>query len=262
MVISGCSADRLLLEILLPRDQLEKFILPKVRELCASAGDVPLSLFMDSAGLSRKSLDVDCAHISGLPPLLVQLNAGREFTCLMSHVADQLHFYVHPVQEDLANTLSLINDVLCDHYSVDQHRQQLPREDVKCGQICCMYSSELRHWCRGVVTSLKTELADGVLTCLIFHLDYGLSEWMETSDLFVLIESLRGYSSQVLCCHFEEVAAECSAAVLLNPDIKSLRSDVYSCSIPRGHNLSECAQFMQRAAEEKQLFVVVKEKGT
>lgn len=272
--ISESTPNGVSLEILLPQEQLEKSILPNVIQ----GGDyldkqsmIPLSLFMASLRLSTRPHDMKSddkranCHISSLQPLLVNLNAAGEFTCLMSHVADELHFYIHPVQEDLAHTMNLINDVLYSHYSAETNRVHLSPENIKCGNVCCVYSMELQHWCRGAITSIKTDISGGVLTCLIFHLDYGVSEWMESSNVFTLVEHLCEYPSQVVCCSFKEVTAdgclEQGNIVLINPDIKGFVENTYTCSITRGEILSECSHFMRAATQEKQLFVVVKENG-
>lgn len=265
--ICESSLNQVSLEIILPREQLMKSILLNVtrhNDCLDKHSTVPLSLFMNSICLSTRPCDMierAISHISALPPLVIRFNASREFTCLMSSVADKMHFYVHPVQEDLAHTMNLINDVLSNHYTHELNRIHFSPESIKYGNVCCIHSAELNHWCRGVITSIKTDLSGGPLTCSVFLLDYGVSEWVESSDVFILVKPLCEYPSQVVCCCFEEISADCAGEVLLSPDINGVSSNTYKCLITQGKILSECAHFMRAATDEKQLFVVVKQNG-
>lgn len=265
------SPNPVALEIFLPQKELKESVLANF-VFCDNIlkGDsiIPLSSFMDCVGLSSLHPRLEnggVLHYTDLPPLIIRLNASQEFTCLMSHVSGEMLFYVHPVQEDLAHNMNFINDQLYSHHSTEQHCVQMPCEDIKCGNICSSYSVELQQWCRGIITSIKTEVSGEKLECLVFFLDYGVSEWRDSSKLFNLINSLRRYPSQVVCCNFKEVTrkGECKAGtthVLSNPKVAGCVSGAYECLISQIH-ISECVHFMRKATEEKQLFVVVNEKG-
>lgn len=269
------SSDVLPVEVLVPWEELKKstclnLILPKEM---LNKDFVPLSVFMDTVGLScidralESRAKVGFIHISRLPPLVVKLNSSREFTCLMSHVSDSMHFYLHPVQENLAHDMTFISNELCDNFSSAEESQMLP-EHIQCGSVCCVFSVDFQQWCRGVVVSLKKEQGEGKPECLVFYLDYGGSEWMEPSKLFSLPKSLQKLPSQVVCCSFDELTANSSRRggegkmLLTNPDLGSFENhNNYVCSIVQQELASKGVEFISTATEEKQLFVVVKETG-
>lgn len=277
--ISECKLpNQASVEVCIPLNELRKSAILNVTlqdDILQRNSTLSLSAFMNYTRLSFAAMRLhdttfDCtlevSHISLLPPLVVELSASSDFTCLVSRVSNQLHFYVHPVQEELAHTMSFISDQLHTHYSVEKNRVQLSPEDVKCGSVCCVSSVKSQHWCRGVITSVKSEITSGEgLKCLIFYLDYGESEWLESSQVFKLMKSLCEYPPQVMCCCFEEVTAcgdmtaeELTEAPLANPDVKGFVCDAYSCSIKQKEISSKCARFMRAATEDKQLVVFVK----
>lgn len=271
------SLDVTLLEVFLPYKEVERstFLNLVLEDEFVNKDLIPLSLFMGSIGLpcvndSDKKLnnvgDGDILHIAHLPPLIVKLDTAQEFTCLMSHVADQMHFYVHPVQEHLVHDTNSINAEIGDHYSISANRTQLPPDSMKCGSLCCIFSSEFQQWCRGVVVSVKSDQSGIQPKCLILFIDYGGSEWMDSSKVFTLIKSLSVYPPQVVCCCFEEVTADNSGTEakasfklpLGNPDFGDFNT---GSSVSRKDLSSKSVEFIKRATEEKQLFVVVKGKG-
>lgn len=271
------SSDVLSVKVLVPWEELKKstclnLILP---EEVLNKDFVPLSVFMDTVGLScisralENGAEEEFIHISHLPPLVVKLNSSQEFTCLMSHVNDDMLFYLHPVQENLAHDMTFISNELCDNYpSAEESHGQMLSEHIRCGSVCCVFSVDFQQWCRGVVVSLKKEQSEGKPECLVFYLDYGGSEWMEPSKLLPLPKSLQKLPSQVVCCSFDELTANSSRRggegkmLLTNPDLGSFEShNNYVCSIVQRELASKGVEYISTATEEKQLFVMVKENG-
>lgn len=270
-------------EVLVPREEIMRSTLLNLvlRDDLLKNDFIPLSSFMDSVGLCgmdsgvdrvvRNGFEDDFVHISHLPPLVVKLNSSQEFTCLMSHVTDDIHFYVHPVQENLAHDMTFVSNQLCDHYSTKEKCVQLSTEHVQCGSVCCVYSADFQQWCRGVIVGLKREhCGTGNPECLIFYLDYGGSEWMESSKVFPLVNYLRRLASQVVCCSFDEITANSSRggvvsarkALLTNPDLGSFETpNNYVCSVVQRDLVAKGVSFISAATEGKQLFVIVKENG-
>lgn len=268
------SLDVTLLEVFLPYKEVERSTLLNVvvGDEFVNKDLIPLSLFMGSIGLpcvndGNKKInnvgDGDILNIAHLPPLIVKLDTAQEFTCLMSHVADQMHFYVHPVQEHSVHDMNSVNAEIGDHYSISANSTQLPPDSMKCGSLCCVFSSEFQQWCRGVIISLKSDQSGKQPICLVLFLDYGGSEWLDLSKVFALIKSLSVYPPQVVCCCFKEVtidnggtkAEESFKQPLGNPDFEGFNT---GCSVSRS---SKCVEFIKRVTKEKQLFVVVKGKG-
>jgi hypothetical protein len=261
------SSDVVPVEVLVPWEDLKK---STCLSLCLSEEIlnkefVPVSAFMDTVGLScisRTSEFDEFLHFSCLPPLVVKLTSSREFTCLMSHVTDDMLLYLHPVQENSAHDITFIDNELYDHYSTEKNCAELSY--VRCGSVCSVHSVDFQQWCRCVVVSLKND-GDG-LECLIFYLDYGGSEWVEPSKLLPLPKSVRKLPPQVVCCSFEELTAKRRESenkeVLTNPDFENFKSqNNYACSIVSQELVSKGVQFITAATEEKQLFVVIKETG-
>ena len=259
-------------EVLVPWEKLRKsaclnLFLPKE---VSDKDFVHLSAFMDlSCNFSAldERIGEDFIHISHLPPLLVKLNSCGEFTCLMSHVTDDLRCYVHPVQENLAHDMTFISDELC---ATGRSHDQLSSEHVRCGSVCCVFSKDFQHWCRVVVVCLKKEQGEEKTECLVFYLDYGGLEWIEPSKLFRLPKLLQKLPSQVVCCNFDELTANSSRSgadltekrLLTNPDLEGFESrNNYVCSIVQQELASKGVQFITSATKEKQLFVMVKETG-
>ena len=265
VTIKKFASDRVLLDVVLPVEVLRQSLFPNVigcSDFSEEQSPVVLSSFLKRTGLvSILKSEGSVSHVSSLPPLVIQLNTAREFTCLVSHVTEELRMYVHPVQEDMAHAMTYITEVISGHYSCEDNCIRMSTEDAKCGSFCCVYSEEVECWCRGVMTSTKTNLPGGTLSCLIFHLDYGFSEWTDCSKVFHLVESLCTFPSQVVCCSLSEITAEVcdEKKVLTNPDVKSFSGNPYTCSITRQDVLFECAQFLRTATKEKQLYVIVKQ---
>lgn len=272
-------SDVVCVEVFVPHEEIRRSTLLNLilREDLLKNDFVLLSSFMDSMGLSivdkelSNGVEDDFIHISHLPPLVVKLNSSQEFTCLMSHVTDDMHFYVHPVQENLAHEMTFISNQLCDHYSTEENCVQLSSEHVQCGSVCCVFSADFQQWCRGVIVGLKREqCGTGNPECLVFYLDYGGSEWMESCKVFPLVKSLRRLASQVVCCSFDEVTANSSRGgvsstrktLLTNPDLGSFETpNNYVCSVVQRDLVSKGVCFISSATEGKQLFVIVKENG-
>lgn len=271
--ISECKgSNHISSEVLFPILEVKKSLFPtSVLEMDLKNDLISMSSLIDSIGFCHADkchIDSkkDNLHISHLPPLIVKLNSSLEFTCLMSHVTDEAHFYVHPIQEDLAHNMNLINDELYDHYTMSENCIPLPLEDLKCGILCSVYSVEFQQWCRGVITRIKHDISERLPTCLIFFLDYGGTEWIEACKIFYLISSVKKFPSQVVCCNFEEITNyddfDSEVEVLMNPDLASHADNCYTCSVSQKEVLSQCVQFLKSATEEKSLFIVVKGKGT
>lgn len=254
------------MEVILKHEELKKSIFLSVNPEgdMKSEDSVSLSQFLCSVGLCcesklENSTEGCNLQISHLPPLVVQLDSTWQFTCLVSHVADEMHFYVHPVQENLAHDMNYIDGELCNHYSVEDNCIRIPSEDLKCGSVCCVYSVNIQQWCRGVITSLKSEFFGEAPKCLVFFFDYGESEWVELAKVFTLIKSLSGYPCQVMCCCLEEVSnSDETGEILKNPDLESFTNQNYFCSM---RAVSECVGMMKRVTEGKKLFVAVKGEG-
>lgn len=256
-------------EVLVPWERLKKLALMNLflSKEVSEKDFLHLSAFMDSVGLScnYRAVDIgigeDFVHISQLPPLLVKLNSSGEFTCLISHITDDLRCYIHPVQKNLAHDLTFISNELC---AAGKNRDLLLSAHVQCGSVCCVFSVDFQHWCRVVIVSLKKEQGGEKTECLVFYLDYGGLEWMEPSELFPLPKLLQKLPSQVVCCNFDEITtrSETEKRPLTNPDIGGFEAhNNYVCSIVQQDLASKGVEFITAATEEKQLFVVVKEDG-
>lgn len=266
LVIKSESQDHVFLEIFLPLNQLMHSILSNFDCFNSSSLLIPLSSFMYSTGLScingqgKRNL-----HVRDLPPLVVKLNSSQDFTCLISHVADKMHFYVHPVQADLAFCMTVIAETLQNHYSVKENCVEILSEDMKYGSLCAVYSKVFNQWCRGVITCTKNVGTSGrTVKCLVFFLDYGGLEWIELFNVFVLVESLVVYPAQVICCCFEEVAAGIEGndeLYLTNPDVGKTDEDCYSCRIVKQECIDAGIKFLRALSNEDQLIVLVKGEG-
>ena len=165
--ISECKSSNLvLLEVFLPLNEVNKSIFPSILLSDVNNDSVCLSSLVDSIGLSLINYCIDSnevfkrdvLHVAHLPPLIIKLNSSFEFTCLMSHVADEAHFYVHPIQEDLAHNINYINDELYNHYNIEENCIPLSTEEMNCGILCSVYSVVFQQWCRGVITRIESEL--------------------------------------------------------------------------------------------------------
>ena len=265
------SLDVTLLEVFLPYREVERsaFLNVVLEDEFVNKDLIPLSLFMGSIGLpcvndgGKRLNNVDILNIAHLPPLIVKLDAAQEFTCLMSHIADQMHFYVHPVQEHSVHNMNSINSEIGDHYSIPANCTQLPPDSMKCGSLCCIFSSGFQQWCRGVILSLKSDQSGKPPMCLILFLDYGGLEWMGLSNIFILIKSLCVYPPQVLCCCFEEITVDNGGTKANGSSKKTLRNPDFGCFNTgcSDSKSSECIDFIKRVTDKKQLFVVVKGKG-
>lgn len=263
--------DLVLLDLSLALSDVKKSVFPCcIFDLDFNNDYVQLSSIMKSIGLSvtgnyqvpSTSCEQDIVHVSDLPPLVVKLNSYLEFTCLVSHVADEAHVYVHPIQEDLARGMTFIDDELFDHYSSEENCISLPSEYLKCGVLCAMYSTLFQQWCRGMIIRIKSELGEDKPLCLIFSLDFGGMEWIDACKVFFLKSSVRMYPSQVVCCNFEEITGgDHDLEVLVNPDIAGLAQNCYVSSVGRKDTLSRCVNFLKHFTEEKKLFCVVRGKG-
>ena len=270
--LSECNNFNLvLLEVLLPLSEIKNSVFPSsVLEVALKDDFVCLSSLIDYIGLSLTGgyhidshtiSERDFLHVTDLPPLIIKLNSSFEFTCLMSHVAGEAHFYVHPIQEDLANNMTFIDDELYNYYAIEENRISLPSEDLNCGILCCIYSMVFQQWCRGVIVRIKNEITEEMPTCLIFFLDYGGMEWIEACKVFSLIASVKRYPSQVACCSFDEITCDHELEVLVNPDIAGFAKNCYVPSLRQKEVLSRCVEFLKCFTEGKQLFIVVKGKG-
>lgn len=215
----------------------------------------------DYDGLSSGSFGVSNIRISSLPPLVLKLNSSLEFTCLVSHITEDLLIYIHPVQADLACVINYINDTLHDHYSAEENRIRLTSNELKCGSICVIYSIEFQQWCRGSIVSIRSDItSEEKVRCLIFFIDYGGSELVDISDIFCLINSLSGYPAQAVCCNLDVKCAGSSRRIMSNPDIKC---DVENVPISKKIEkfLLQCVNFLQHITDDRQLVGVLKGEG-
>ena len=289
--VTNCmKSNQVTAELFLQFEEVQDSVYNFLKDAVISSDNlVPLSKFMCSFGLSNSPTQspssISCTDeedvkpkcsaylppvdFTKLPPLLVRLDSSLAFTCLISHINSNLLFYVHPIQRDLAHAMNHICDTLNDYYAVEDNCVVIPPEDLKCGSVCAVISVEYKQWCRGVISCIQSDMQSGMkVKFLIFFLDYGGSEWMESSNLFSLMTSLREYPAQVMCCSFSEVTAKnCSCEEVEstcqdNPDIVGNMEKSYVCSVIGQEYISECISYLEAVTcETKQLVASAKVKG-
>lgn len=276
VTVSKClNPNQVAIEMYIPRDELTSSILSNFHHDILSQDLVPLSAFMSCIGLScvhdstehdynsTKPTDlqdnpiISSVCLSDLPSLTVKLNSSREFSCLISHVCDDMHFYVHPVQPDSGHNMTVINDILSTQYALNKTCMAMSPDSIKCGNLCVVYADDFQQWCRGVILSIRSEVSsEWKVKCLIDFIDYGGSIWIESDKLFALTRSLSELPAQVICCSLAETTlkdGEFEQRKSYEGNFASLASEQEA--------ISECARYMEVLTDEKQLVAVVKGNG-
>ena len=182
---------------------------------------VPTSVHLTEESVAEKLTDVIVTEVSGktesdnqllptiscLQPLSIELGPASDFSFLVSHVVSPREFYVHPVQENIAQWLSGLTESLLKHYSGSSQCQlslstlkhSLHAQDSSRRVLCCVQCPDDKQWYRGVISSPVQEGGK----CLVQLLDYG--EYLEVSldNVYELAEEFCDLPAQAVCCSLE-----------------------------------------------------------
>lgn len=280
VTVVSCSAPNVIaVEAYLPANHLINLVVANfdLRSEKFGRDSISLTSFMQHTGLSKLTnssddhlivSEVTMTHkgqkeiyfssISDLPPLVVKLNELKQFACVLSVVSKNMLLYVHPVQESVADNITVLNKMLKSHYSVEENCQAIPTGHLKSGKLCVVYSREFEQWCRSVIVAVQGDLLSGdKLTCLVFFVDYGGSVWKESSQLCTLIPIVCTYPAQVICCDLTGSTGRFVDEGSLNFEV----SGTSFCSMEQ-KLASKCASSVAMEIDNKTLIAAVKvEKG-
>ena len=226
---------------------------------------VPTSVHVTEESGVEKLTDVIVTEVNGktesddqrlpttscLQSLSIELGPASDFSFLVSHIVSPREFYVHPVQEDIAQRLSRLTESLLKRYSIISNQCQLSlsalshglhEQDSSRRVLCCVRCPDDEQWYRGVISSPVQEGGK----CLVQLLDFG--EYLEVSleNVYELAEEFRDLPAQAVRCSLESSLGNGSVN---SPDGCALGDDNRVC------------EFLCDSAASRQLVACVKVEG-
>ncbi len=135
-----------------------------------------------------------------LIPLVVNLNVKSEIDILVSYVVSVNEFYVHPIQEDVAHSISSLSELLNHHFSKQRKHKLFPDNHIVCvkdvGLLCCVQSQDDKQWYRGVILTYSRSTK----TCSVQLLDFGEKFTVPMRSVYRLENIFFCYPPLAVCC--------------------------------------------------------------
>ncbi len=166
-----------------------------------------------------------CTHLepllqSGYGQIEIPLQQEGCLLFLMSHIESPSQFYIHQIQEGVANSATTLMNDLEDHFK-DMNMVMLQKffEPVLDERCAAKYSEDNRLY-RAKVLQMQAD------KCEVYFVDFGNKEWVEKVNIFPLPPRFASVPPLAVCCIAADMFPVTVRQEQLDKDEKKEKADI------------------------------------